>query len=63
MITAGRCSFASASDLVEVDLMGFGIDAILYRVEPLAGEIGPGAVGEMAAGIEAHAEDRVACLG
>ena len=34
--------------------------AVLNRAEPLAGLVGRGAVGEMAAGCQAHAEDGVA---
>jgi len=47
----------------KVNKMCLGIDAILNGVEPLAGEVGSGPVGQMAAGIEAHAEDGVARFG
>ena len=49
--------------LGKVDKVRVRTHAILDGVEPFAGKIGPGAMGEMAAGIEAHAEDRVAGLG
>ena len=49
-------------DLVEIDLMVVGPDAVLDRVEPFARQRRPGAVGEMAAGVERQAHDRVAGL-
>ena len=49
-----------ALDLRVVDLAGRRIEAVLHGLEDLAGEIDLGAVREMAAVIEAHAENRVA---
>jgi hypothetical protein len=50
-----------ALDLVVVDQTLFG-DAVLHGVEQLAGEIDLGAVGQVAAVGQAHAEDGVARL-
>src|SRR3546814_17690573 len=50
-------------DLVEVDQMVVGADAVLDGIEPFARHGRLGAVGEMAAGVERHAEDGVAGLG
>src|SRR3546814_10858065 len=49
-------------DLVEVDAPVVPAHAVLHGVEPLAGEVRLGAVGEMAAGGERHAEEGVAGL-
>jgi hypothetical protein len=51
-----------ALDLVVVDLAGVRVDAVLHRVVDLAGEVGLGAVGQVAAVGQAHAEHRVAGL-
>ena len=45
---------------VVVDLAVVGTDAVLHGAEKLAGEVDLGAMREMAAVIEAHAENRVA---
>ena len=50
-------------DLFEVDQVVVAADAILHRVEPFSRHGGARAVGEVATGVEAHAEDRVAGLG
>ena len=50
-------------DLVEIDEMVVRADAILDGVEPFARLRGRRAVGQVAAGGEAHAHDRVAGLG
>ena len=50
-------------DLVEVDLMRVRTDAVLDGVEPFARKVRSGAMGEVAAGIQAHAENGVAGLG
>ncbi len=47
---------------VVVDLAIVGADAVLHGVEQLAGEVDLGAVRQVAAVVEAHAEDRVARL-
>ena len=47
-------------DLLEVDQPVLLAHAVLHRLEPLARHGGLGAVGEMAAGIQGHAEDGVA---
>ena len=49
MIIAGLCSLREPLDLVIVDAVIVGTHAILHGVEPLAGEVGRRAVGEMAA--------------
>src|SRR3546814_18792636 len=49
-------------DLVEVDAPVVPAHAVLHGVEPLAGEVRLGAVGEMTAGGERHAEDGIAGL-
>ena len=54
--------FRQPLDLVEVDEMVVLPDAILDGVEPFARLGGRGAVGQVAAGGEAHAHDRVAGL-
>ncbi len=46
--------------LVVVDLGGIGLDAVLHGLEQLAGEIDLGAMREVAAMIQAHAENGVA---
>ena len=50
-------------DLIEVDAAVLAAHAILHGIEPFAGHVGRRAMGEMAAGGEAHAEDGVAGLG
>ena len=47
-------------DLVVIDLKILLAHAVLDRVEPLARLVGLGAVGQVAARVEAHAENRVA---
>ena len=49
-------------DLVEIDAGVFAPDAVLHGIEPLARQVGRRAVGEMAAGGERHAHDRIARL-
>ena len=51
-----------ALDLVVVDLAGGRIEPVLHGLEDLAGEIDLGAVREVTAVVEAHAEQRVAGL-
>ena len=43
-------------DLVVVEQPGHGVGAVLLLVEHLAADVGPEAVGQVAAGVEAHAE-------
>lgn len=50
-----------AFDFVVIDQVGI-VDAVLDRVEQLAAEVDLGAVGEMAAMRQRHAEDGVARL-
>ena len=63
MISFGRCSLRERLDLVEIDQIVVAAHAILDGVEPFARHRRLGAVGEVAAGVERHAEDRVAGLG
>src|SRR5699024_6302259 len=51
-----------ALDLVVVEQAGVGVDAVLDGVVLAPGEVGGGAVGHMAAGVETHAENGVAGL-
>ncbi len=62
MISCGRCSLRQRLDRVIVDQMIVAADAVLDRVEPLARHRRRCAVGQVAAGVEAHAEDGVAGL-
>src|SRR5699024_5578808 len=49
-------------NLVVVNQAGGGVDAVLHGVVLAPGEVGGGAVGEVAAGVETHAEYGVAGL-
>ena len=60
MIIFGLCSLASASTCVVIDLAAGRVQTVLHDVEQLAGEIDLGAVGQMAAMRETHAQDGVA---
>ena len=62
MIIFGLCSCASRSTCVVVDRAGGRVEPVLHGVEDLAGEIDLGAVREVTAVVEAHAEQRVARL-
>ena len=46
-------------NLIVVDLARFIVEAILYGVVDLAGKIRFGTMGQMTAGIQAHAEDGI----
>jgi hypothetical protein len=48
--------------LLVIDFTGVGTNAVLYRAEQLPGKIDLGAVREMTAVIETHAENRIARL-
>ena len=63
MISFGLMLLREALDLLEVDQIVVAPNAILDGVEPFAAHRRLGAVGEVAAGVEAHAQDRVAGLG
>ena len=63
MMMRGLCSRASARDLVEIDQAVVPPHAILHGLEPFAGQVRRGAMGEMPARIQAHAEDGIARLG
>ena len=56
----GAVGVGQLGHLFVVDLAGVGVDAVGDDVEPFAGEVGVGAVGEVATGREGHAEDGVA---
>ena len=58
----GPMLLGQGQDLVEVDQMVIGTDAVLDRVEPFARLGRRSAVGQVAAGGEAEAHDRVAGL-
>ena len=62
MISRGRCCAGEVAQLVEVDPVVLAADAVADRLEPLAGEVGRRAVGQVAAGGERHAEHGVAWL-
>ena len=62
MISFGLCSRASASTCVHVDALGRPVDAVGHRLEPAAGHVDRRAVGQMAAGGEVEAHERVARL-
>jgi hypothetical protein len=62
MISFGLCSRARRSTSSKVDQVVVGPHAVLDGVEPLARLVGRRAVGQVAAGGEAHAHDRVARL-
>jgi hypothetical protein len=62
MIMRGLCSRARDFDLGVVDLAGGRVEPVLHRVVELAGEVGLGAVGQMAAVGQAHAQHRIARL-
>ena len=63
MISLGLMLLGERLDLVEIDQIVVAANAILDGVEPFARHRRLGAVGEVAAGVEAHAEDGVAGLG
>ncbi len=63
MIRRGRCSLASASTWSKSMQIVVAPHAVLDGVEPFARQRRLGAVGEVAAGVERHAQDRVARLG
>ena len=62
MMSFGLCSRASRLDLVHVDAMGLAIDAVGDGMEPAPGQVDGRAVGEVAAGGEVEAHERVARL-
>ncbi len=51
-----------ALNLIVIDHAGLGVEPVLDRVVDLAGEVDAGAVGQVTAGIQAHAQHRVARL-
>ena len=62
MISFGRCSFASEFDLIHVDAMGDAIDSVGDRLEPAARHVDRRAMGQVPAGGEIEAHERVAGL-
>ena len=62
MISFGLVLLGQPLDLVVVDQPVLGAHAVLHGLEPLARHGGLGTVGEVAAGVERHAEDGVAGL-
>ena len=58
----GALAAGELLELLVVEGAVIGADAVLYGVEPFAGEVRGGAVREVSAGGEAHAEDGVAGL-
>ena len=62
MISFGRSARASASSSLVVEQPVLAAHAVLHRAEPFARQVGRGAVGQVAAGGQAHAEDGVARL-
>ena len=62
MISFGFSVARQPLQLLVVEQPVVAPDAVLHGAEPLAGQVGRGAVGQVAAGGEAHAQDRVARL-
>ena len=58
----GRCSFGKSLNFVIIDQRRFRIEAVLHGFEHLAGKIDLGTMGQVAAVLQAHAQQRIARL-